>query len=118
MPRGPYYFDPHPWRRRAVFAAVTVATYWISPMLFGLWVFVMWFTAMTLYNLRGGYFVTTSPYGHSEASVPPASTSRAPRSSTRRAWAATSSPPACSVQRTPHSPRIPCRMDVWPVKAA
>lgn len=60
----------------------------------------------------------TSPYGLSEASVPPVNTTPVPPRSTRRACATVSRPPACSVAITPQGPRMPCRIEIWPVEAA
>jgi hypothetical protein len=50
--------------------------------------------------------------------VPPLTTSRAPCLSIRLACASASSPPACSAQITPHGPRIPYLIEIWPVVAA
>src|SRR5690606_22939404 len=60
----------------------------------------------------------TRPYGHSEASVPPVTTSSTSRARCRAACPMASSPPACSPQITPHGPRIPCRIEICPVVAA
>jgi hypothetical protein len=59
-----------------------------------------------------------TPYGHSDASVPPVTISRVPSRTSWRACPMASSAPACSAQMTPQAPRMPYLIEIWPVVAA
>ncbi|MGX1273247.1 hypothetical protein RKD18_006441 [Streptomyces phaeoluteigriseus] len=60
----------------------------------------------------------TQPQGQIEASTAPDITSRVPLRICRRAWATASSPPAWSLTTTPLGPRMPLRMEIWPLLTA
>ena len=60
----------------------------------------------------------THPHGQIDPSTAPDTISPLPRRICRRAWATASSPPAWSLTSTPLGPRMPCRIEIWPVFTA